>query len=281
MAKKSFVKSGCVDEIVTPHYSRFLEKKGIQSRENRGFTHFHPSSFGGCVREIAIQYHGETDKRFRVEKPIDVDFMRICDAGHAFHHRMQRDLSIMGVLRGWWRCRSCGSLIGEENPIGIFLPEKCSCQKEEDKRKWINIFEYEEISLRSEPQYNFRGNCDGIVEIDPGNENSRYVVDFKTIKSERFDFLKFPESKYVIQVTIYMWLTGVKKSVIYYENKNDHRIKEFVVNYDNDLVEYIKNTSKKLKAVVEMGNIPKIPKGYIQSKPPCTWCDFKDFCYKK
>jgi len=280
MAKNSFIKSGCADEIVIPHYDRFLEKKGIQSRENRGYKYFHPSSFGGCVRETAIQYHGDTDDRFKTDKPIDVGFMRICDAGHAFHDRMQRDLSIMGVLRGWWKCRSCGNMVGLEEQMGIFLPERCSCQKKEDNRKWINIFEYEEILIESEPQYNFRGNCDGIIEIEKGNEDSRYVIDFKTIKSERFDFLKFPESKYVIQVTIYMWLTGVKKSIIYYENKNDHRIKEFVVNYDEDLVNYIKNTSQKLKAVVEMGNIPKIPKGYTKTKSPCLWCDFKNFCHK-
>ena len=169
---------GSATEIVIPHYENFLEKKGIYSRDHRGYTHFHPSAFGGCLRKMAFQYHSEKDDRFKIKEPIDPKFMRICDTGHAFHHRMQSALAEMGILRGWWKCRSCGELTGKEDPIGVFLPDVCTCIKKSDKRRGLKLFEYEEIFLQSDPEYNFKGNCDGIVEFEKGDPETRYVIDF-------------------------------------------------------------------------------------------------------
>jgi len=269
------------EEVSLPKYNTFLEKKGIEGREKRGFLHFHPSAFGDCVRKMALQYHGEKNPKLKIEEPIDVKFMRICDAGHAFHDRMQRDMAAMGILRGCWRCRSCGKTLGEESKIGILLPEKCGCLKKEDKRRGIDLFEYQEIFLKSDPEFNFKGNTDGVIDLIPNDENSRSVIDFKSIKSERFAWLKKPELKYVIQVMIYMWLTGVKKAVIYYEDKNLHHVKEFYIPYNETLVEQIKKNAKSLKIMLEKGKIPKIPQDYEEKKVPCRWCDYKKICYRK
>jgi len=272
-------------EIVIPKYEDFLKKKGIYSRDSRGYSHFHPSAFGDCLRKMAFQYHSEKDSRFKVEEPVDVKFMRICDTGHAFHHRMQHDLSDMGILRGWWKCRSCGNVIGKEDPIGIFLPETCDCiTGKDDRRRGIKLFEYEEIFLKSEPQYNFKGNCDGIVELIKGDPDSRYVIDFKSISEGGFSYLKQPDQKYIIQITIYMWLTGIKKSIIYYEDKNKHFLKEFMIPYDEGLVDHIKKSSSKLFEICSLGKIPKIPKDYTKTNKPCIKfnkkCEFYNFCYK-
>jgi len=272
-------------EIVIPHYEDFLEEKGVHLRDSRGYLYFHPSAFGGCIRKMAFQFHSENDDRFKTKEPIDIKFMRICDTGHAFHDRMQRDLSIMGLLRGWWKCRSCGETIGKEEPLGIFLPETCKCmaKKKDDKRKGIKLFEYEEIYLISDPKYNFRGNCDGIVELERGNPESRYIIDFKSINEGGFSYLRKPDKKYIMQVMIYMWLSGVKKSIIYYEDKNKHQLAEFEVPYDEGLVDYIKTSSRKLKKICNLGKIPKIHKDYKNDKKPCfaysKKCEYYDFCY--
>jgi CRISPR/Cas system-associated exonuclease Cas4 (RecB family) len=268
------------NSVFLPIYERHLIKKGEASRDNRGYSYFHPSAFGDCVRKMAIQYYSELEPSFKPEIQIDPKFMRICDAGHAFHHRMQEDLAVMGVLRGYWRCRSCDKVFGKENPIGIFLPEKCDCQKEEDKRRGIKLFEYEEIRLESEEKYNFKGNTDGVIEIERDVQESRYIIDFKSIKDKRFSFLKEPDHKYIVQVMIYMWLTGVKKAIIYYEDKSEHSIKEFVVNYDEKMVENIKLTALKLNKILKLGKIPKRPEGYDYDCFHCKYCDYRSVCYR-
>ena len=272
-------------EILAPHYETFLAEREMSDRAKRGYLHFHPSSFGGCLRCTAFQYHSETNDKFKNKSPVDMRFRRICDAGHAFHDRMQRDLSIMGVLRGWWKCKACGNITGKDDPIGTFLPETCECKRRKaDKRTGIKLFEYVEIFLQSDPKYNFKGNCDGILELEPGEPSSRYVIDFKSINEGGFSYLRKPDPKYVTQMRIYMWLTGVRKGIIYYEDKNKHELREFEVTYDEDMVDHIKDTASKLKKICEMGKIPKIPGHYSKSKKPCTLfkskkCEYYKFCY--
>ena len=135
----------------------------------------------------------------------------------------------------------------------------------EDKRRGRKLFEYVEIFLKSKPEYNFKGNCDGVIELEPGDPESRYVIDFKTISSGGFSYLKKPDHKYVVQITIYMWLTGVKRSIIYYEEKDKHTLREFIIPYDEGLVDHIKNSSKKLFQICSSGKIPKVPGNYKKS----------------
>jgi CRISPR/Cas system-associated exonuclease Cas4 (RecB family) len=281
--------NGNSDSVFSDYYEKYLITKGEESKKNRGYSHFHPSAFGGCIRSLALQYYSELDDSFKPNTQISPNFVRICDAGHAFHHRMQHDMGANGILRGYWKCRSCGKVHGKEEepdksrPIGIFIPETCECLegKENDKRRGIDLFEYEEIFLQSEPEYNFKGNTDGILEFERGNPDSRYVIDFKTINCDRFPFLKAPDNKYIVQIHIYMWLTGVHKAIIFYEEKNRHELKEFIIKYDEDLVENIKLTAKKLKKVLEMGKLPKRPTKYRKDSSPCKYCDFLSVCYRK
>jgi len=273
-------------EILIPHYETFLAEREIKDRAKRGYLHFHPSSFGGCPRYTSFQYHSEANDKFKNNSPVDMRFRRICDAGHAFHDRMQRDLSIMGILRGLWRCKSCGEILGKENPIGIFLPDTCPCieKKKKDKRRGIKLFEYVELFLESDPKYNFKGNCDGILEFEPGEPSTRYVIDFKTINEGGFSYLRKPDQKYITQIRIYMWLTGIRQGIIYYEDKNKHALREFKIIHDESIIDDIKLMASKLKTICEAGKIPKIPQDYHKSKKPCTLfqdkkCEYYKFCY--
>lgn len=272
---------------ITSLYENYLIEKGERSRNERGYSYFHPSAFGDCLRKIAYQFYGEKyPEKYALKDDVEPKFIRICDAGHAFHHRMQQDFGDMGILRGYWRCRACDKVHGRDSepdpnrPVGVFMPDTCSCGLG-GRRQKSRLFEYEEIRIKSEDEYNFQGNTDGIVETDKGNPNSRKIIDFKTSKSSLFDDLEKPDKKYIVQVQIYMWLTGVKKAIIYYENKDIHTLKEFTVDYDEKIIDWIKRTSSNLKLALEANKIPAKPDGYMKSKIPCKWCDFVKICYAK
>lgn len=266
--------------ILTPQYDKHMIKKGKAERDNRGYRKFHPSAWGDCLRKMAFQYYGETIDSFKDKSPIDAKLQRTFEAGHIFHDRMQRLCAFMGILRGNWICKSCGKVHGANEKMGIFVPHRCDCQSVKDERCGVDLFEYKEMNI-VDNEYNFDGHCDGIIELERGNPETRYVIDFKSIKSERFSILNKPEYKYVVQITIYMWFFGVDQGIIFYENKNDHQVKEFIVPLNQDLVDDIKTNAKKMMKILEQNKIPSIPRHYEENKSPCRWCGYKGICWKK
>ncbi len=271
------------DSALIYEYENFLLKKGAESDKSRGYSYFHPSAFGSCFRKMAFQHYGIPKDHLTEPRSY-----RIFDAGHAHHYRMQSHFAQMGILRGYWKCRICNKLHGTDNKIGIFCPEDCDCKKtifkdiilEGKERKGLDLFEYEEIFLEDK-EHNFKGHCDGIIELIKDNPKERYVIDFKTVKEQKFAYLKEPDQVYIVQINIYMWLSGVKKGIIFYEEKNTHELREFRVSYDESKIEDIKKNALKLKKVLDAKQLPSIPKTFAKSKKPCCYCEFREKCWAK
>jgi len=264
-------------------YNSYLEKKGLENREQRGYKHFHPSAFGECSRKMAIQYFSEIDTWYKTDVPVDPRIQRLFGTGHAIHERLQRDFGDMRKLRGWWRSKITGKVYGKENPHGIFRPktveEVGEKQHPEDKRTAVEVFDYEEIKIKDE-ELNFEGHVDAIMDFVPDDPDERFVVDFKTINSDKFKILREPDPKYVTQIHIYMMILGIPRSVIFYEDKNRSEIKEFLVELDTNYAEHIRDTAKKLFSDVNNKRLPKISKMFSPDSPPCVWCDYKRQCYE-
>lgn len=277
-----------VSYILTPIYEQFLLEEGVEGKENRGYKHFHPSAFGGCLRKIILQYFGEIKPELKEPREIKPSSERIFKAGHAHHFRMQEEFSRMGIIRGYWRSKLTGKLYGTDNKIGIFRPQsleeigEADKKDPNDKRSIDQLFEYEEIAVINE-EYNFAGHTDGIIELEKGDINSRYVVDFKTIKSERYSILatksRKPDPEYITQINIYMWLLGVHQGIIFYEDKNEHKLIEFHVPYDEELIDQIKKYSKELIKLIKQKKIPSVSKSYAKTRKPCIYCGYKKFCW--
>ena len=75
---------------------------------------------------------------------------------------------------------------------------------------------------------------------------------------------------------------GIDKGIIFYENKNDHSIKEFLVKYDKTLISEVQRIAKALQGMLDdktRSSFPAIPKTFEQNKFPCTWCDVQKTCW--
>lgn len=264
-------------------YNSYLEKKGLEGRELRGYKHFHPSAFGECSRKMALQYFSEIDPWYKTDVPIDPRMQRLFGTGHAIHERLQKDFGDMGKLRGWWRSKITGKVYGKENPHGIFRPKSVEevgeKQHPEDNRGVEDLFEYVEIKIKDE-ELNFEGHVDAIMDLVPDDPDERFVVDFKTINGDKFKILRDPDPKYVTQIHIYMMILKIYKAVIFYEDKNRSEIKEFFVEYDAEFADHIRATAKKLFSDVQNKRLPKIPQMFTESTPPCVWCEYKRQCYE-
>ena len=275
--------AGCkpprLENVIRPH----LVKKAAEN--TRRYDIFHPSAWGYCLRKVAYQYYNEKGKFFqKTEADVNSRLEMIFDNGHHVHARWQDYLANTGVLRGIWRCPNptCGKRYGEGQKLGIFNPMdvrgwKCKCGNE-------NKLEYDEVPIISEPEYNFRGNCDAILDFrgTPFEVKSALdviVVDFKSMKNDDFSKLTHAKPEHVVQVNIYIWVLGLKGGILLYENKDKQLVKEIFVPRDETLIERVKKEALWMSKILKEGKLPTRKEFFGRSSEPCLWCEFRDLCY--
>jgi hypothetical protein len=251
--------------------------------DERRYHIFHPSAWGYCQRKVAYQYYNEKDKFLKFsEADVDPRVMRIFDNGHAIHDRWQSYLDKAGVLRGNWRCEKCSSVYGTENKIGIFNPSraenwKCSCGA-------TGQLSYQELIVKSPPQYNFEGHTDGVIDLTQSRFATKspldvFVVDMKSINKDQFNELAEAKQEHVIQVNIYMWILDLKGAVLVYECKDNQAVKEFFCPRDENMIERIKAEALLMVSALHARKIPPRPAGFSRTKYPCKGCEFMSYCY--
>ena len=252
----------------------------------RRYDIFHPSAWGQCPRKVAYQWYNEKEPFWKKSKE-DIDFRleRIFDNGHGTHARWQAYLDGAGVLRGYWRCPNplCGAVHGTSERIGIYNPLKttpgwkCHCG---NGKKLI----YDEVLVKSPPEYNFEGHCDAVVDLrgTPYFAEKRvnlFIVDLKTMKDEMYADLEKSKSEHVVQVHIYMWLLDIPGAVVVYENKDNQELKEMFVPRDEALIEDIKKQAVWLRGLLHRNQLPKRPSSFSRSAFPCRLCEFQRICW--
>ena len=228
-------------------------------KNERPFRNIHPSSFGGCLRKVAYRYYA-FDK-----KPKPIETLRNFQNGNAFHERIQAE------------CEEAEGI----NVLGIETPVK-------------------------NEEYKLFGYIDGIIEID----GVCYVLEIKSKKDRSFTkYLDVPDKDHIVQVNIYMWLiketleeaqsktehSDIEKgilalkeapdqAILIYENKNDHKQKEFVVDRDEAVIQWVKFRANKFWEIVGKNKLPPqehVWKKGAKRKPlECEYmCDYAHICW--
>jgi hypothetical protein len=164
----------------------FLKWKNLNGPP-RGYSSYHPSSFGGCLRKVQYQKYSDQGLVTPDKSDIEPKTVRIFDTGHSMHARWSHYFAEIGVLRGIWQCTNeCCHLwdndgdyypdilqrdglkvdevtrnfkpriYGLDNKIGCFKPKECVCGN--------NKFHYHEITVEDK-ELNFHGHCDQILDF--------------------------------------------------------------------------------------------------------------------
>jgi len=254
------------EELIKIYEQTLVDKN---NSEHRDYKVFHPSSWGACVRKTAFQY-----LNYPSVDTLEPRVLRIFDTGRSLEDRVRGFMIQNNIIYGKWKCLICGHVAGEDEDIGILKPEYCpGCQKENSNEN--PILKYEEITLSSK-EYNFRGSCDGIIVVN----NDKHVLEIKSINENNFsNYLIKPKTEHYIQINIYMWLSGVPRGIIYYENKNDQSLKLFNVNIDFALIEQIKKQAMSLVKILSKGEVPEIPCSKNRQCYACRYCGYKKHCW--
>ena len=117
------------------------------------------------------------------------------------------------------------------------------------------------------------GRADAIISIN--NEN--YVLDIKSMNSMIFRNLTAPKEENIYQIQLYLHYFNIKKGILFYIDKDQQNIKEFLVNYDEKLVRFLLKNFENLKKKVESNTIPERLPNYPQNWQ-CQYCQFKEVC---
>jgi hypothetical protein len=179
----------------------FLKWKNLNGPP-RGYSSYHPSSFGGCLRKVQYQRYSDQGLITPDKGDVEPKTVRIFDTGHSMHARWSHYFAEIGVLRGIWQCANeCCHLwdndgnyhpdilqrdglkvpevvanfkprmYGLDNKLGCFKPKECVCGNDK--------FHYHEITVQDK-ELNFYGHCDQILDFskfDPAMFSQGNAVD--------------------------------------------------------------------------------------------------------
>ncbi|MEK1828881.1 Dna2/Cas4 domain-containing protein [Priestia megaterium] len=99
------------------------------------------------------------------------------------------------------------------------------------------------------------------------------------MKSKNFENLPKtkPLKKHEMQLQLYFYLTGVKRGIVYYENKNNQDTKIYYVEYNEKLVEQVKSDIQEVLDYVDRKELPEKEGNALDIM--CRYCDFRNLCH--
>jgi len=274
----------------------FCEHQAVNGKE-RGYEVYHPSAFGGCLRQMQYQRFAQNNIN-GLELPqddIEGRVKRIFDAGHSMHDRWALYWEKMGILRGVWECLNseCDYFYGKDNKIGELKPKECpKCGHKN--------FKYHEVNVVSK-ELNFFGHADLILDFsqldisqfEKGNSVKRcfnpnhlpkdiVVADMKTANARRFKSSKDngPDLKYEVQLKIYANLLNLPFGLLIYENKDNSDIALFKIDRGEDTDwPLIRRQAMALNKGFELKQLPP-PRPIRKDDYECKYCSFKEICHE-
>jgi len=117
------------------------------------------------------------------------------------------------------------------------------------------------------------GRADAIINID----NEPHVVEIKSINSAAFNRLETADGDHIKQIQLYLYFFKIKKGTIIYENKNTQELKEFSVEYNENLVRDLLEKFHILKAQIDSNIVPDVTQ---VDEWRCKYCPYSEECDK-
>ena len=245
--KKQAANSGVLCALHNAH----LIKDARAHSEDRRDGKFHPSSISGCPTATALDLLNLSEG---TNTGHDAKSLRIFDLGTAIHRLLQGQYIQMGVVP-----YTTATVDGKE--VKVYLVEVP-----------IDIAEWGMV-----------GHVDAIVEID----GKRYVVEIKSVNSNRWAKMTGPEDHHRLQAACYVkgcekLLNGSKDVIFIYYSKDTSEIKEYVVTVTDKEYNAVTNKREKITAMMTAyntkGEIPA-PSYEEANKPLCRYCAWKAKCH--
>lgn len=188
---------------------------------------------------------------------IDVNLQMIFDHGTSIHWGLQNlIMPKTQALYGVWSCLACGTIQGKfgttfETSEIYPRPSTCPCGIESP------TFLFHELHLKH-PDLKIMGHPDGFLKLK--GYNGYGVVEFKTVGAASATIVKkSPLPGHVVQVQLYMFMTGLKwAKILYWEKAKDNLngLHEYTIEYDQDLIDRVLAELESIREGVRTGKLP-------------------------
>lgn len=113
-------------------------------------------------------------------------------------------------------------------------------------------------------------------------EGTELLGEIKTMPNEGFEYRKTagkPKVGHLVQILIYMKILNKNKSVLIYENKNNHELLIFPVELNTYMYEWVENTFEWMRSVRKAWEDKTLPtKNYRSNSKICKTCPIRDAC---
>lgn len=123
------------------------------------------------------------------------------------------------------------------------------------------------------PQEMISGRADAIVS----DGKDLFILDIKSMNSMIFKNLTSPKEENIYQLQLYLHYFEIPNGILLYVNKDNQKLKEFLVEYDSQLCERLLDNFKKLKEKIDSDIIPLTLPDY-PSNWQCRYCQFREIC---
>lgn len=249
-----------MDADITTMLHEHMQSKNRASHDRRvrqgRLGNFYPSSVGRCKRSVVYQMLGDASKEIAGRN------LLIMENGTYFHERMESSFAEMGIM------------IAPE--LALKDPE-LKISGRSDAIIWNYLLDPEEEDEEEIVLYDAH---DPDKEIYRGPANHILIVEFKSINSSNFDKLpqRNPNPKHMMQLQLYFYLTGIKRGIVYYEDKDTQETKHYTVSYDEKIVD---STIEYIKFCIDHAQREELPPR--EGNPldlMCRYCDFRDICHE-
>jgi len=117
------------------------------------------------------------------------------------------------------------------------------------------------------------GRADAILSVD----KEFYVLDIKSMNSRAFGYLNEAKEDNVLQLRLYLYYFKINKGILLYMNKDDLRLKEFIVDSDTKQVEKLLGELNVLREQIDSNTLPSRLSDYPKNWR-CRYCNFSSAC---
>lgn len=241
-------------KMVTSYLSEENYKRSAnKSKDRKKNLKFYPSSIGQTDRDIVLGMLGY------IGAPTRGEGILIMENGTSFHNRMEAIFEDMGIMIA---------------PELSLKDKELHISGRSDAIVWNYLREEDEpdgeiITLRN-PQNEV---------IYHGPENYILLVEFKSISENGYYNLRKskPKDEHMQQLQLYFYLTGITKGIVYYENKNNQKSTEYIIERDEEIIQQVTGRIRRLLKMAEEGKVPEAE--HVPTDFPARFSNYKDLTY--
>jgi len=143
------------------------------------------------------------------------------------------------------------------------------------KNPEVELLQTEMPIVIDKKKYILSGRVDNILLVKKSDE--KVLVEVKSTKM--LDMVKEPHTSHIMQLQLYLHATEIKKGLLLYVEKSTLESREFVVEYDDDVLQDVMSRFDLLHDHITKDEIPKPEaKESEKMKWMCNYCEYKDMC---